>query len=200
MAQNGSMSVVGRELILGGQKSGKSRRAEMLARHWMAGSGGRRAVLLATATADDPEMSARIARHRVDRARNTPGLECVEVPLALPEAIRLHTAPDALVLVDCLTLWLTNALWPDSPVADPAPHKEMAAHALRLADELESAVGAAKGPLVLVGNEIGMGVIPLGPEVRGFVDALGLLNQAMARCCERVTWMVAGLPMRVKDV
>ncbi len=187
------------ELILGGQKSGKSRRAEMLARHWIAASGEHHAVLLATATANDAEMSARILRHQQDRARNSPGLLCVEVPLALPEAIARYSAAGVLVIVDCLTLWLTNVLWNgaaagahhgSSPIAQDDVVPQITA--------LQQVMAAAPGPLVLVGNEIGLGVIPMGPAVRNFVDALGQLNQAMARASDRVTFMVAGLPLRVK--
>ena len=192
------LSLVRSELILGGQKSGKSRRAEAVARHWMAASNGHRAVLLATATASDAEMSARILRHQQDRALHAPGLQCIEVPLALPEAIGRHSAVGTLVIVDCLTLWLTNSLWPGTdgtgqgqrPVIGPDAAPQLAA--------LQQAIGAAPGPLVLVGNEIGLGVIPMGPAVRAFVDALGQLNQAMAQACDRVTFMVAGLPLRVK--
>ncbi len=192
------MALARRELILGGQKSGKSRRAEALARHWMASSDDHRAVLLATATASDVEMSARIARHQHDRARQTPGLQCVEVPLALPEAISRYSAVGTLVIVDCLTLWLTNMLWPQADGTDHGPCPVIGFDAVPQLAALEQAIGAAPGPLVLVGNEIGLGVIPMGPAVRAFVDALGQLNQAMAQACERVNFMVAGLALRVK--
>lgn len=198
MLGDDGMSLVRSELILGGQKSGKSRRAEALARHWMAASAGHRAVLLATATASDAEMSARIGRHQEDRAQNSPGLRCFEVPLALPEAIGRHSSAGTLVIVDCLTLWLTNCLWPQT---DDAGHGQRPVNVPDAAPQvmaLQQAINAAPGPVVLVGNEIGLGVIPMGPAVRAFVDALGLLNQAMAKACDRVTFMVAGLPLRVK--
>ncbi len=191
-----ALSLARSELILGGQKSGKSRRAEALARRWLAAGAGQRAVLLATATASDAEMAARIERHRQDRARNCPGLPCIEVPLELPEAIARHSAPDTLVVVDCLTLWLSNCLWPQARHDEVAPSALVDAAPRVLA--LQQVVAAAPGPLVLVGNEIGMGVIPMGPAVRSFVDALGQLNQAIAQACERVNLMVAGLPLRVK--
>lgn len=180
------------ELILGGQKSGKSRRAEEMARDWLAGAAGRSAVLIATGQAHDDEMRARIARHRLDRAQRVPGLRTVEEPLQLADAIAAHSAPGTLVVVDCLTLWLTNWLMP----ATGAPRKDALAAAI---DALESAVRAAPGPLLLVGNEIGLGVVPMGREVRAFVDALGLVNQRMARVCARVTLMAAGLPLVLKD-
>ncbi len=184
---------MGAELILGGQKSGKSRRAELLARQWLTGGAGRDAVLVATARAGDAEMQARIARHRADRAERVPGLATVEEPLRLAQAIAACSTPDTLVVVDCLTLWLTNRLMPAEGAA--CPPAALAAEQ----DALAQAVRQAPGPLVLVGNEIGLGVVPLGPEVRAFVDALGLLNQCMAACCARVTLMAAGLPLVLKD-
>lgn len=186
------------ELILGGQRSGKSRRAQALAADWLVASSGHHAVLLATASASDAEMAERIAQHQRDRAGHCPGLQCVEVPLALPQAIARYGNADTLIVVDCLTLWLTNLLWSQQgPCADAPSHTDME-RALQAMAELASAVETARGPLVLVGNEVGQGVIPLGPQVRAFVDTLGQMNQAMARCCARVTWMVAGLPVRVK--
>jgi adenosylcobinamide kinase / adenosylcobinamide-phosphate guanylyltransferase len=197
-AEHEGLNIATSELITGGQKSGKSARAESLARHWLAASPQHRAVLLATARANDAEMAQRIARHRADRERDCPALQCVEEPLQLAQAIAQHSEPDTLVLVDCLTLWLTNRLWPGD--AQPPESGGAAVHdaAPAALAELAQAIAMARGPLVLVSNEIGQGVIPLGPEVRAFVDALGQVNQAAARSCARVTWMVAGLPVRVK--
>ncbi len=186
------------EFILGGQKSGKSRRAETLARQWLAASPAHRAVLIATAQPWDDEMRARIHRHQQDRAQRVPGMVTVEEPLALAEAIAQHSQPDVLVVVDCLTLWLTNRLMP----ADSEPNQPLSpVGTVDLADTATflGVIGAAPGPLVLVGNEIGLGVIPLGAQVRAFVDALGRLNQDVAQRCQRVTLMVAGLPLSVKD-
>lgn len=100
------------ELILGGQRSGKSRRAELLARDWLAASPSHQAVMIATAQAWDEEMVERIARHQQDRAERVPGMNTVEELTALGEAIQTHSAPQTLVVVDCLTLWLTNLLMP----------------------------------------------------------------------------------------
>lgn len=177
------------EFILGGQRSGKSRRAETLARQWLDADATHRAVMIATAQAWDAEMRDRIARHQRDRAERVPGMATVEAPRALAEALSAHAAPHTLVVVDCLTLWLTNLLMPATGEAtDPAAPQ----HAL------VRAIAAAPGPVVLVGNEIGLGVIPLGRETRAFVDALGHLNQAVAQACERVTFMAAGLPLTLK--
>lgn len=181
------LTVARSELILGGQRSGKSRRAELLARAWLAQSRSHQAVLIATAQAHDAEMRERIARHQRDRAERVPGLQTVEEPLHLDRAIPTHSRPDTLLVVDCLTLWLTNHLMPAQGTAGEAP---IAA--------LLQALRAAPGPLVLVGNEIGLGVIPMGREVRHFVDTLGRLNQDVARVCERVSFMAAGLPLTLK--
>jgi len=214
--------VVRSEFILGGQKSGKSRRAETLAQHWLAEAPQRSALLIATAQSFDDEMRLRIERHRQDRLVRIPGMHTIEEPLMLTETIRAHSQPNTLIVVDCLTLWLTAHLMPpDSdctrapetgPVGDLNPpinhllstdtifstdgHSSSASRAL--ATDLCIAIAQARGPLVLVGNEIGLGVIPLGQEVRAFVDALGLLNQMVAATCERVTLMAAGLPLTLK--
>lgn len=186
------LQVVPSEFILGGQKSGKSRRAELLARTWLASAAGHEASLVATGQPWDAEMAQRIARHQMDRAARVPGLCTVEVPLDLPGAVRTHSQPHRLLVIDCLTLWLTNLLM-------PAQGQPLSSQALQCeVDALLQALQDAPGPLVLVGNEIGLGVIPLGSEVRGFVDELGRLNQRVADACQRVTLMVAGQPMCVK--
>lgn len=177
------------ELILGGQKSGKTGRAEALAAAWLERSDAHRAIYIATAQAWDEEMQERIARHRRDRAQRVPRMETVEEPLELVRAIGAHSRAETLVVVDCLTLWLTARLLPAAGDAQPAPDDRLIAEA----------VAAAKGPLVLVSNEIGLGVIPMGRDTRTFVDALGRLNQQAALACARVTLMAAGLPLVLKD-
>ena len=203
------LAVARSELILGGQRSGKSRRAEALASAWLGQSPGHRAVYIATAQAWDDEMAQRIARHRQDRAACVPGMSTVEEPLRLAQALQRHARLDTLLVVDCLTLWLTNVLMPGH---DPAglsslgdgsnqKFKEIVPQAVdttvQIAPVLE-AIHVAPGPVVLVSNEIGLGVVPLGREVRAFVDALGRLNQEVAQVCQRVTLMVAGLPVPIK--
>lgn len=180
--------------ILGGQRSGKSRQAELLARDWLAAAQGRRAVMVATGQAWDEEMRERIARHQADRALRVPGMLTVEEPLALAEAVRQHSDPKTLIVVDCLTLWLTNLMMPADPTQARQENDVIAA-----GEALCEAIVAAPGPVVLVGNEIGLGVIPMGREVRAFVDALGRLNQRVAASCQRVTLMAAGLPLNLKD-
>jgi len=183
------------ELILGGQKSGKSRRAEERAIDWLAEAPAtRRAVLIATGQAHDDEMRERIARHQADRAQRVPAMRTVEEPVELAREIVTQSAPDTLVVIDCLTLWLTNLLMPlRSESARPITRTPVAHVAMLLV-----ALREARGPVVLVGNEIGLGVIPLGGETRAFVDALGRLNQDVAAACGRVTLMVAGLPLTLK--
>ena len=183
------------EFILGGQKSGKSRRAEQCAADWLASSRSHRAVLVATAQAHDDEMRQRILRHRADRAIRVPGMTTIEEPSALAEAISMHSVADTLLVVDCLTLWLTQLLMPYAPDVTKLIAPDDATRSIAA---LVDAVRRARGPLVLVGNEIGLGVIPLGGETRAFVDALGRLNQEVAAACDRVTLMVAGLPLTLK--
>jgi adenosylcobinamide kinase/adenosylcobinamide-phosphate guanylyltransferase len=192
-----ALPVARSELILGGQKSGKSRRAEALAQAWLACSNQHQAVLIATAQPWDDEMRARIARHQAERAQRVPGMRTVEEPLQLAQAISAHSTPQTLIVVDCLTLWLTNWLMPASEKSIenmPLAQVQQAQEAMLL-----EAISNATGPLVLVGNEIGLGVIPMGREVRAFVDALGVLNQSVAQVCQRVTLMAAGLPLTLKD-
>ncbi len=191
-----SLTVVRSELILGGQKSGKSRRAESLAAAWLAQSSAHRAVLIATASAHDDEMRARIARHQRERAERVPGMATLEAPRDLPAAIAQAGGAETLRVVDCLTLWLTQQLMPlDESKEKARPATDWRAQAAMLL----KAIKACPGPLVLVGNEIGLGVIPLGAEVRAFVDALGALNQQVAAACARVTLMAAGLPLSLKE-
>ena len=191
------------EFILGGQRSGKSRRAELLARQWLAQSAAHRAVMIATGQPWDDEMAARIAQHQADRAQRVPGMTTVEEPLALSEALALNSQPHTLVVVDCLTLWLTNLLMPVQAAADDfqadfaSNQPDVQALTARKA-MLLIAIEKTPGPVVFVGNEIGLGVIPMGRETRAFVDALGRLNQDVAAVCQRVTFMAAGLPLYLK--
>ena len=189
------------EFILGGQKSGKSRRAELLAREWLAVSDSHHALLIATAQPWDDEMRARIERHQADRAARVPGLRTIEEPRQLAEVIAQHSRPDTLLVVDCLTLWLTNWLMPmeQSLETNLEPNRPLAPVPYAPVAMLLDSIARAPGPLVLVGNEIGLGVIPMGAEVRAFVDALGCLNQDVAGVCQRVTLMAAGLPLTLKD-
>ncbi len=183
------------QLILGGQRSGKSRRAESLAQAWLARSPKHGAVMIATAQAWDDEMRSRIARHQADRLERLPNMRTVEDASLLGQAIARESNPDVMVVVDCLTLWLTGLLMPmtGEPNNVTAPDLERMHF-----EPLRAAITRAGGPLVIVGNEIGLGVIPMGTQTRAFVDSLGHLNQSVAAVCTQVTLMVAGLPLVLK--
>jgi adenosylcobinamide kinase / adenosylcobinamide-phosphate guanylyltransferase len=166
----------GTTFVLGGARSGKSRYAESLItarpQPW---------VYIATAQAHDDEMAARIAEHK---ARREAGWQTIEAPHELPEA--LNAAPrGAAVLVDCLTLWLSNVM-----------HGALDIGKLTL--QLEEALHARVGTTVLVSNEVGLGIVPDNALGRSFRDAQGRLNQRLAAQAGRVVFMVAGLPLIVK--
>jgi adenosylcobinamide kinase/adenosylcobinamide-phosphate guanylyltransferase len=180
-----------RELILGGQKSGKSRAAEGRAQRWL-GIPDREAILIATARADDAEMAARIARHRADRAIRVPDLKVLEESSDLVSALTAQIAPHRLVIVDCLTLWLTQLLLPIN-----RPRGAVAEHQTAF-DALISAVRTAQGPVVIVSNEISLGVAPITAEARTFLDTIGALHQSLAAISERVTLMVAGCEVPIR--
>lgn len=171
-------------LIVGGQRSGKSRHAERLALRWRAAAPGRRVAVIATAQAFDDEMRARIARHQADRPD---GFDTIECPLHLSATLRAHAAPDRLLLVDCLTLWLTNWLMPMDDRPRPAEWRAEC-------ESLRHTLASLASPVILVSNEVGWGVMPMGRDVREYVDELGRLNQLVARQCAELTLMVAGQP------
>lgn len=166
-------------LILGGVRSGKSRLAEHLARQ-----SGRPVTYIATATAGDAEMSDRIAAHRARRPRNW---TVVETPLALAATVQQHAQAGGCLIVDCLTLWLTNLLLAND---DRALAREQQA--------LLDALDTLPGELLMVGNETGMGIVPLGELTRRYCDAAGRLHQDIAARCDRVLLTVAGLPLALK--
>ena len=168
-----------KELILGGARSGKSAFAQQRAT-----ASGLSVIYLATAQAGDTEMAERIARHRAARPSDW-GL--VEEPLALAAALRTHAAPNRCLLVDCLTLWLSNLL----AAGDDALAAETQA--------LLTALPALPGHLLLVSNEVGQGIVPANPLARRFRDEAGYLHQAVAQCCDRVSFIIAGLPLTLKD-
>ena len=166
-----------RLFVLGGARSGKSRyaqaRAEMLAgRHHF----------VATAEAFDDEMRERIARHQADRDTRW---STVEAPRDLPSALDALTAPDAVVLVDCLTLWLSNLILIDADI-DQAEA------------ELRQIINGFAGHIFVVSNEVGLGIVPANALARRFGDAAGRLNQAVAAVADEVVLLTAGLPLTLK--
>lgn len=180
-----------RTLILGGARSGKSALAERLARE-----SGKDVIYLATSHAGDAEMAVRIAHHR---ARRPDAWATVEEATVLAECLARLCTPGRIVLVDCLTLWLSNLLFStrqDFPEVGPVDlpplfHTERAA----LLDWLD---GPAGGDAIFVSNEIGLGVVPFGAVSRAFVDEAGRLHQDVAARCDRVLFVAAGLPLALK--
>ncbi len=166
-------------LVLGGARSGKSRLAEA---RILAMPRKGEPVYIATAQAFDDEMTARIAAHRAQR--EGAGWHTVEAPLALAEALE-NAPPTASILIDCLTLWLSNHLLAGS---------DLPAEGARLAQ----AIAAHPAPLVAVANEVGLGIVPDNPLARRFRDEAGRLNQQLAAQAERVILVTAGLPLALK--
>ncbi len=161
-------------LILGGARSGKSKLAESLAQDPK--------VYIATAQAFDREMKKRIADHK---ARRGDTWETVEAPLKLPEAIKKHDNPDTFILVDCLTLWLSNLI-----LAKKNWELEL--------EELVSALGQLKGQAVIVSNEVGLGIVPDNALARRFRDAQGITNQTIAELADVVVLVTAGIAQELK--
>lgn len=171
-----------KELILGGMRSGKSRLAEQCALQ-----SGLEVVYIATATAGDEEMAQRIAHHRSHRPATW---ILVEEPLSLARALKEYATEQRCLLVDCLTMWLSNHLAEDDPSSVAAYRHEMG--------QLLQQLTTLPGHIILVSNEVGMGVVPMGELSRRFVDEAGRMHQALAAVCDRVTLCVAGLPHVVK--
>jgi adenosylcobinamide kinase/adenosylcobinamide-phosphate guanylyltransferase len=183
-------------VILGGARSGKSAFAERLAVN-----SGRSVAFIATATAGDDEMRERIARHRASRPR---GWRTLEEPLDLAGAVRTASDLAEVLLLDCITLWLANWLFQRYGTTD---EEEFAASALFDEEALQKAVGALleavnllapKQTLIVVTNEVGLGIVPAYPLGRVYRDALGYVNQRLAQAADRVYLMVAGLAVDIK--
>jgi adenosylcobinamide kinase / adenosylcobinamide-phosphate guanylyltransferase len=164
-------------LILGGARSGKSRYAQKLAE-----TSGLRPLLIATAKAHDAEMGERIARHAASRdARWT----LMEEPVALAGVLRREARKDRIVVVDCATLWLSNVLLKNDNLAAAT-------------QELAQSVAGLFGPVILVSNETGCGIVPENALARAFRDAQGRLNQALAEACDAVVSVNAGIALCLK--
>ncbi len=166
-------------LVLGGARSGKSHYAQQLAEQ-----ADKSVIYIATATAGDDEMRLRIEQHQRERPRSW---QLIEEPLALAAVLQQQNQQQACVLVDCLTLWMSNQL------------TENAFNITTVVDELLEAVRQFDGELIMVSNEVGLGVVPMGELSRQFVDETGRLHQQLAQICDRVVMTVAGLPQILKD-
>lgn len=163
--------------VIGGARSGKSRHAQMRAEQT-----GLAPVYVATAQAFDGEMADRIARHQADRDARW---RTVEAPIDLAGAIAREAAPGRVLLVDCLTLWLTNLLLAEHDIAAALT-------------ALERAVAGAAGPVIVVSNEVGQGIVPDNALARRFRDEAGWANQRLAACCDEAELVCAGLALRLK--
>ncbi len=168
-------------LILGGTRSGKSRYGLSLAAQFPLPR-----LFVATAEAGDAEMAARIEQHRKERG---PDWDTREAPLALPQALAEAQDKYGVILVDCLTLWLTNLM-----LRENAPEGELEANCQSLLRVVEHATT----PLILISNEVGWGIVPENPLARQFRDRAGMLHQRLAQVADLVTLMVAGLPLTIK--
>ena len=178
------------ELILGGARSGKSREAER-----RAADSGLAVTVIATAEALDAEMAARIRRHQDDRPA---AWRTVEAPVALADALRAEAAAERCVIVDCLTLWLSNLL-ADAHTLPAGASAEDLPLFRRERDALLAVLPTLPGRILLVANEVGLGLVPETPLGRLFRDEAGRLNQAVAALCPRVVFVAAGLPLVLKQ-
>jgi adenosylcobinamide kinase/adenosylcobinamide-phosphate guanylyltransferase len=170
-------------LVLGGARSGKSTHAEKLVTGALFGAAPRPAVYIATAQAGDVEMATRIMAHR---SRRGAAWTTIEEPLRLGEALEAAATHGQPVLVDCLTLWLSNLMHAGADLDEAT-------------DELVRALDDHRSPVVLVSNEVGLGLVPETPLGRAFRDAQGRLNMRLAERADRVILMAAGLPLVMKD-
>ncbi len=167
-------------LVLGGCRSGKSSHALQLAEGL-----GQRRVFVATCVPHDDEMQARVDRHRQERSDTW---NTLEIPVDLADAITAHGPAADVMLVDCLTLWLSNLLMQTQDVSQIRRH----------IDGLAEAVKSAPCAVILVSNEVGAGIVPENRLARLYRDLAGWTNQAVAAACDRVVWTVAGIPVTIK--
>ena len=184
------LNTVKRTLVLGGARSGKSAYAERLAE-----STGKEVIYIATARAGDGEMEERIAQHQQQRPAKW---ITVEEPLGLGDALLQWCAPDRVVLVDCLTLWLSNLLFIDGTDYPEVGKLTLPTLFHQLRAQFLDTLAKLNGDVILVSNEVGMGIVPYGAISRAYTDEAGRLNQAVAALCEHAVFVAAGLPLVMK--
>ncbi len=171
------------ELVLGGARSGKSRYAEQ-----QAIESARQVIYIATAEAGDAEMQARIKRHREDRPQHW---QTIEEPIKLAQVIQQYSDAKHCLLVDCLTLWLSNILFNHKGKVQQSVFEQET-------EALFEVLSEFSGQLILVSNEVGLGIIPMDKMSRRFVDEAGFLHQKIARLSDKVVMVTAGLPQHLK--
>lgn len=169
-----------KQLILGGARSGKSNYAQQLAE-----ASGKPVIYIATATAGDEEMQQRILLHQQQRPEHW---QSIEEPLKLSEVLLHNDNPGNTLLVDCLTLWLSNSLAMDNEKFVEQQQRELISTIVKL-----------KSDVLLVSNEVGQGIVPMSELARKFVDESGRLHQQLAQACDRVVFLTAGLPQVLKS-
>ena len=167
-------------LVIGGCRSGKSSHALHLAEQIPG-----QKIFIATCTPQDKEMEQRVLRHRQQRGN---AWETLEVPLLIPEAINKHSLKGNVILIDCLTLWINNLIMDDEDAT------KIDAKILKLTQSIVK----AECPVILVSNEVGTGIVPDNRLARLFRDITGFANQKAATCVDRVIWMIAGIPVKIK--
>jgi adenosylcobinamide kinase/adenosylcobinamide-phosphate guanylyltransferase len=169
--------------VIGGCRSGKSRYALDLAGKLSEN----KKIFIATCLPQDEEMRQRVARHQKDRGKNWITLE---VPIDLPEAVTQNSSQGDVILVDCLTLWISNLLTKTQKISED--------EVIESVDNLTRALQTVKCPVILVSNEVGTGIVPENALARQFRDIMGMANKRVAACADGVIWMVAGIPVKIK--
>ncbi|MDY6947732.1 MAG: bifunctional adenosylcobinamide kinase/adenosylcobinamide-phosphate guanylyltransferase [Pseudomonadota bacterium] len=190
--KSGERASAGRQLIIGGARSGKTAHAIAVAKSLSARRGAD-VTYVATAQALDEEMQHRISLHRAERPADW---RTLEAPAGLAQALRERREPGILV-IDCMTLWLSNALLQD--FREDAPTAVMPTWHSEREDFLQW-LQAVRDDVLLISNEVGAGIVPLSPLARRFQDEQGRLNQLLAAVCDRVTLVVAGIALPIKPV
>ena len=167
--------------VIGGCRSGKSSHALKLAEQVH----GNQKIFIATCQPHDEEMKKRVVRHQEER---DPSWKTLESPVRVPQTIDASSHEENVILVDCLTLWVSNLMLEDKDIDEISAYTQ----------QLTQSIQKARCPVILVSNEVGTGIVPENRLARHFRDAVGSVNQKVAACCDKVVWMVAGIPVKIK--